>query len=303
MITGHPSKSRSESLSGIVYAILAFLIWGLSPIYWKALGPVPALEISLHRMVWSFFILIPLLFLLGRWPEFVAVLKNLRTLMILFLTASIIGGNWLLYIWAVNNALMLQASLGYYINPLVNVVLGMIFFRERLRRPQKFAVLMAAVGVLNLTIDYGEFPWVALILALTSASYGLIRKVAPVSSVVGLTLETLLLSLPAMAYLVYLNTQGAGSIFHMSLKIDLLLMGTALITAFPLLFFTLAARRIYLSTLGLLQYIAPSGIFLLAVFVFREPFSRAQVLTFLLIWTALIIFSVDSVINYRRHGR
>ena len=301
MLTRYQSKSGSESILGIVYAALAFLIWGLNPIYWKALSVVPALEISLHRMVWSFFILIPLLFLLGRWREFVMVLKNLRTLLILFFTASIIGGNMLLYIWAVNNELMLQTSLGYYINPLVNVVLGMVFLGERLRRPQILAVLMAAVGVLYLTIDYGEFPWVALTLAVTFGFYGLIRKVAPVSSVVGLAIETLLLSLPAVAYLIYLNTEGTGSIFRTSLKIDLLLIGTALMTTFPLLFFTLAARRIYLYTLGLLQYIQPSSVFLLAVFIFREPFSKAQLFTFILIWAALFIFSTDSVIYYRRN--
>jgi chloramphenicol-sensitive protein RarD len=303
MLTVHQSNSGSESLLGIVYAALAFLIWSLSPIYWKALDVVPALEISLHRMIWSFTFLIPLLILLGRWHEFMITLKNLRTLLILFITASIIGANWFLYIWAVNNDLMLQISLGYYINPLVNVVLGMVFLGERLRPLQILAVLMSAVGVLYLTIYYGEFPWVSLTLALAFGLYGLIHKVIPVSSLIGLTLETLLLSLPAAAYLIYLDIEGTGAIFRTSLKIDLLLIGTASMTALPLLFFILAARRIYLHTLGLLQYIQPSSVFLLAVFIFREPFSNAQLFTFIMIWAALLIFSADSVIYYLRNRR
>jgi chloramphenicol-sensitive protein RarD len=208
----------------------------------------------------------------------------------------------LLYIWAVNNDHLLQASLGYYINPLVNVVLGMVFLKERLRAPQILAVVLATAGVLYLTIYYGKFPWIALTLAVTFGLYGLIRKVAPVGSLVGLAVETLLLSIPALGYLFYLDSQGQGSIFRVSLKLDLLLMGCALVTAIPLLFFTLGARRLYLSTTGLLQYIAPSCMFILAVFLFREPFSSSQVVTFILIWTALALYSTDSVRYYRGKG-
>jgi len=257
------------------------------------------LEIILHRMVWSFFFLVPLIIIMRRWQEFIDVFKNHRTLLILLVTALIVGGNWLLYIWAVNNNYLLQASLGYYINPMVNVVLGMVFLKERLRRPQMLAVLLAFAGVLYLTISYGEFPWIALTLALSFGLYGLIRKVAPVGSLVGLTVETLLLSIPALIYLFYLDSRGAGTIFRVSLKLSLLLMGCALVTAIPLLFFTVGARRLYLSTLGLLQYIAPSCMFILAVFLYREPFSSAQVVTFIFIWTALAIYSTDSARYYR----
>ncbi|MGD9061443.1 MAG: EamA family transporter RarD, partial [Desulfobacterales bacterium] len=190
-----------DTLWGVIYAISAFLIWGISPIYWKALRSVPALEIILHRIVWSFFLLVPLIIIMRRWQEFIAVFKNLRTLLILLFTALIVGGNWLLYIWAVNSDHLLQASLGYYINPLVNVVLGMVFLKERLRAPQILAVVMATAGVLYLTLYYGEFPWIALTLAVSFGFYGLIRKVAPVGAVVGLTVETLLLSIPALIYL------------------------------------------------------------------------------------------------------
>ncbi len=294
--------TASDSLWGVIYAVAAFLIWGISPIYWKALRSVPAIEIILHRIVWSFFLLVPLIILMRRWQEFVAVIKNPRTLLILLFTGLIVGGNWLLYIWAVNNDHLLQASLGYYINPLVNVVLGMVFLKERLRTPQIVAVALATAGVLYLTIYFGVFPWIALTLAISFGFYGLIRKVAPVSSVVGLTVETLWLSIPALVYLVYLDRLGQGAIFRVSFKLDLMLMGCAVVTAFPLLFFTLGARRLYLSTLGLLQYIAPSCMFILAVFFYDEPFASAQVVTFILIWIALAIYSTDSVRYYRHNG-
>lgn len=296
------TQSDTDTLWGVIFAVSAFLIWGISPIYWKALRVVPALEIILHRIVWSFFLLVPLIIIMRRWQEFILVFKNLRTMLILLFTAIIVSGNWLLYIWAVNADHLLQASLGYYINPLVNVVLGVVFLKERLRPPQILAVILATAGVLYLTLSYGEFPWIALTLAVSFGLYGLIRKVAPVSSLVGLTVETLLLSIPALVYLFYLDCLGQGSIFRVSLKLDLMLMGCSVVTALPLLFFTLGARRLYLSTMGLLQYVAPSCMFVLAVFLFREPFENAQIVTFVLIWTALAIYSADSVRYYRHSG-
>lgn len=295
-----PSKSQSESIIGLIYAASAFLIWGLSPVYWKALDTVPALEITMHRVVWSFVFLLCLIIVQRRWGEFVGVLKNSRMLLTLLATAVIVSGNWLLYIWAVNNHYLLQASLGYYINPLVNVVLGMVFLRERLRKPQALAVLLATVGVLYLTISYGEFPWISLTLAFSFGFYGLIRKIAPVGPLVGLAVETMLLSLPALIFLFYLNSQEADTFLRVNYKLDLLLVGCAPLTAVPLLFFNLGAKRIFLSTLGLMQYIGPSGMFLLAVFFYNEAFSTAQIWTFVMIWTALGIYSTDSVIYYRR---
>jgi chloramphenicol-sensitive protein RarD len=241
-----------------------------------------------------------LILLQRRRHEFAGVLKNGRMLLTLFSTAILVSANWLLYIWAVNNNYMLQASLGYYINPLVNVVLGLLFLRERLRRPQILAVMLAAGGVLYLTIAYGELPWISLTLALSFGLYGLIRKVAPVGALVGLAVETMLLAPPAVIYLIYLNSQGVDTILRVSLKLDLLLIGCAPLTAAPLLFFTLGAKRLYLSTLGLMQYIGPSGMFLLAVFYYNEPFAANQVWTFAMIWAALVIYSTDSVIYYRR---
>lgn len=297
----NPDTSRSESLLGVIYAGAAFLIWGLAAVYWKELKSVPPLEIIAHRVAWSFFFLLPLIVLQRQWAEFVAILKNLRMLLILLTSALLVAANWLIYVWAVNNDHLLQASLGYYINPLVNVVLGMVFLKERLRPPQVIAVLLAAAGVLYLTVQYGQFPWISISLAMSFGLYGLIRKMAPVSSLVGLAVETLLLSLPAIGYLFFLDARGTGSVFCVSLNLDLLLIGCGPLTAIPLLFFTAGAKRLYLSTVGLMQYIGPSGMFLLAVFYYHEPFATAQVWTFVMIWSALAIYSTDSVIYFRRH--
>ena len=291
---------RKEPVLGVVYAGAAFLIWGLAAVYWKELKSIPPLEIIAHRVAWSFLFLLPLIVLQRKGAEFVAILKNPRMILILFSSAILVGANWLLYVWAVNNDHLLQASLGYYINPLVNVVLGMVFLKERLRTPQAIAVGLATSGVFYLTVQYGQFPWIALCLAMSFGLYGLIRKIAPASSLVGLAVETLLLSPPAIAYLIFLDIQGAGSVFRVSLNLDLMLMGCAPLTAVPLLFFTAGAKRLYLSTVGLMQYIGPSGMFLLAVFYYYEPFSNAQVWTFVMIWTALAIYSTDSVRFYRR---
>ena len=297
------SKARRETAAGVLYAGMAFFIWGISPVYWKAMQTVPAFEIVTHRVVWSFAFLIGLTLIQHRWDEFRCVLKTPRTLLILALTTLLVSGNWLLYIWAVNAGYMLQASLGYYINPLVNVLLGMVFLKERLRRPQTIAVLLACAAVVFRTVSYGELPWIALTLGFTFGLYGLIRKVAPVGSLVGLTVETLLLTVPGIVYLVTLEGQGAGALFHGSRALDALLIGTGVFTAVPLLFFNLGARRINLSTVGLMQYIAPSGMFLLAVFVYGEPFTVVQGWTFALIWAALALYSIDSLRAYRRPDR
>jgi chloramphenicol-sensitive protein RarD len=299
----HDSKRlRKESVSGVIYAGSAFLIWSLGPIYWKALDSVPPLEIILHRVVWAFIFLLVLIFIGRRWDELFRALKDLRILLMLSASAVILALNWWLYIWAINNDFVLQGSLGYYINPLINVVFGVLFLRERLRPVQVLAVLLAGVGVVYLTISYRSFPWIALALASSFGLYGLIRKVAPVGPLVGLSIETMLLTTPAAAYLIYLGAKGSGSFLRGSVRIDLLLLGTSVLTAVPLTFFTAGARRINLSTLGLLQYIAPTGMFLLAVFYFHEPFSKVQVWTFIMIWTALAIYSTDSVIYFRRRG-
>ena len=299
-----PSAERdsdgSEGLKGLAYAGSAFLIWGLSPIYWKTLASVPPFEIVLHRVLWSFFFVIPLVALQGKTGELVSVLKNPRSLLTLLATTLFVATNWLLFIWSVNNGLVLQASLGYYINPLFSVLLGVVFLRERLRRAQLLAVVVAGAGVLYLTLGLGRFPWVALTLAFTFGLYGLVRKITPVSALVGLTVETLLLLPPTLGYLGYLYGTGRGAFLRMGLSTDLLLMASALATALPLLLFTLGARRLSLSTLGFMQYMVPSCFFLFAVFVFREPISWVQIWTFVMIWSALAIYSADSVVFHRK---
>jgi chloramphenicol-sensitive protein RarD len=293
-------KSQQESLSGVAYASAAFFIWGLSPIYWKVLHNIPALEIIMHRTIWSFVFLLIILVFLRHGNEFTAAVKKRRTFLVLIPTTILLAFNWFIYIWAVNNEHILQASLGYFITPLVNVLLGMIFLRERLRPLQTVSLVLAGIGVLYLAVYYGKFPWIALSLAFAFGFYGLIRKVAPVSALVGLSLEILFLSGPALAYLIFLDSKDAGALFHIGIKMDLFLMGTAFLTAFPLLLFTLGTRRLNLSTVGFLQYIAPSCMFLLGVFLYNEPISRAQTMTFVLIWAALCLYSTDSVRYYRR---
>ncbi|RPJ71007.1 MAG: EamA family transporter RarD [Desulfobacteraceae bacterium] len=294
------ARARRQSVAGVFYAAGAFLTWGFSPIYWKAMQAVPAFEIVSHRVVWSFLFLAVLVGLQGRWPEFRSAVGSWRTLLVLGLTTLLVSANWVLYIWAVNAGYILQASLGYYINPLVNVLLGMVFLKERLRRPQVLAVLLACTAVVVRGVSFGQFPWIALTLGITFGLYGLIRKIAPVGSLVGLTLETLLLAPISLAFLVHLELQGSAALLHVGGWLDALLIGTGVFTAVPLLFFNLGARRINLSTLGLMQYLAPSGMFLLAVFAYGEPFSAMQGWTFGLIWTALAIYSIDSLRAFRR---
>ena len=290
----------TPALAGALFAFLAFLIWGLSPVYWKALHSVGAFEIILHRIIWSFVFLMPLVAARRQWSEFKAAVTTPKTLAILMATSLLVGGNWLIYIWAVNNGRVLQASLGYYINPLVNIVLGMVFLQERLRRAQAVAVGLATLGVLNLTVRYGVFPWVSLALAFSFGFYGLVRKVAAVGALVGLTVETLLLTAPAGLGVLYLYRTHTGAFLATDGPTDLLLMGTGILTATPLLLFNLGAKRITLATLGFIQYTAPTGMLLLGITLFGEPFTGIQAGTFGLIWSALAIYSWDTVRIHRR---
>lgn len=300
MQTPSSAGPRNETASGVLFGVSAFLIWGLSPIYWKLLQSVPAFEVILHRIVWSFLFLLPILLFQGRFGELKAALKRPRLLAILTGTAVLVAANWFLYIWAVTHDQVLQASLGYYINPLVNVLLGFVFLGERLRPRQIAAVSLAAGGVLFLTVSLGVFPWVSLALAFSFGLYGLIRKVAAVGSLVGLTLETLVLTVPATLLLTRMTLDGSGAFLNRAPIMDLKLIGAALVTGLPLLLFTRAARRVTLATLGFLQYLAPTCMFLLGVLVYHEPFPPERLVTFAAIWTALGLYSADSLSAYRR---
>lgn len=296
--TRHPEAPR-----GFTAALGAFLLWGLLPIYWKSVQSVAPLEILCHRIVWSLAFIAVILTFKGRWAETFAPLRSPRNLGILVLSSLCIGGNWLLYIWSVNNNHVLETSLGYYINPLVNILLGFVFFRERLTRMQCVAITLAVAGVLNSIISYGELPWISLVLAVTFAFYGLLRKIAAVESLPGLFLETLVLTPAALAYIIHLQAIGASGFLAGDLRVDLLLVGAGIATATPLIGFAFGARRLQLTTLGILQYTAPSIAFLLGVFLYGEPFTSSHLVTFGLIWAALAVYTADSVRTIRKQRR
>jgi chloramphenicol-sensitive protein RarD len=297
------TKKDYASVFGVVSGISAYLIWGLSPVYWKELQVVTAFEIIVHRIVWSFLFLLILVIVRKQFGQLIAIIKSPRIMLLLVITSLFVSSNWLVYIWSVNHGFIVQASLGYYINPLVNILLGMIFLKERLRRLQILAVGLAFCGVLFLTVFYRAFPWVSLTLAFTFGLYALIRKTAAVGALIGLTMETLLLSIPALIYLVYLKQAGQGAFGQIDGKVDLMLAGTALVTAIPLLLFNLAGKRLMLATLGFLQYLAPTCMLAIGVVVWGNVLVPAQLISFLFIWVALALYSVDSVYSYRINHR
>ncbi|HXQ41871.1 MAG TPA: EamA family transporter RarD [Candidatus Udaeobacter sp.] len=273
---------------GLAYALAAFGAWGMNPLYFKAVAAVPSIEIVGHRVLWSMVFVAALVQRGRQWPQVMAALSHKRSLVMLAASGAIVGLNWLLYIHAVESGQVLESSLGYYMNPLANVLLGRVFFGERLNRPQMAAVLLATAGVLNLALAYGRVPWLGLSLAGTFAVYGLLRKVATVESVPGLFIETLLLSPLALMLLLSIH----GSFGHVDRAMDLLLILSGPVTALPLTWFTHAARRLSLAVLGFCQYLSPTGQFLLAIFVFGEHFGPAHYVTFACIWTAVLIFTV-----------
>lgn len=283
---------------GLFAAAAAYLIWGLFPIYWKLLQAVPAPQIMAHRIVWC-------LAFVAVWlavRDGFSWLRELspRLLGLLATSALLIALNWWLYIWAVNAGHIVETSLGYFINPLVSVLMGVLILRERLNRAQWLAVAIAASGVLWLTWQAGRLPWIALALALSFGSYGLIRKIAVVPSVRGLAVESGLLFIPALVYLLWSESHGSGSFGHVSTRIDALLVVAGLVTALPLVLFAIGARRIPLSMVGLLQYLAPSLQLACGVFLFGEPFSQSQSLGFGCIWLALGVYAADGLWRARR---
>ena len=280
------------SHSGILYGIAAYSSWGIIPLYFKTVASVPPVEVLAHRAVWSFVLLAVLVALLRRWRELWRELHSRKLLLMLTLSTLFIAANWLTFIYAVTTGQVLQASLGYFINPLVNVLLGVMFLHERLRPRQTLSIGLALVGVLVLTAMAGAVPWVALALAFTFALYALMRKLMPVDGLMSLAVETLIMAPLALVYLGYLAAAtGHGPLGLRTLG---LLMLSGPITTVPLLFFGAAARRLRLSTMGILQYLSPTLQFLLAVLAFGEPFSAAQLLSFACIWMAIIIYATDS---------
>jgi chloramphenicol-sensitive protein RarD len=288
-----------EGRRGVLFAAGAYLLWGLLPVYWKTLQSVPAGEILAHRMVWSLGVVGVLLASRRRWGWIGAALRNRRTLLTFTASALLLSLNWFLYIWAVNADHVVETSLGYFINPLVNVVLGMVFLRERLRPAQVAAVLIAAAGVLYLTVNHGRLPWIALGLAFSFGFYGLLRKTAALSSLEGLALETVILFLPALLYLLHLEGEGRAAFGHAGVATTLLLAFAGAATAVPLLLFAGGARRISMTVLGVLQYIAPTLQLMLGVFVYGESLTAARLLGFCFVWVALLVFAGEGMMRRR----
>lgn len=278
----------------MILGLAAYAAWGVMPLYFKAMAHVRPTEIVAHRILWSLIILTAVASLWKRWPQVRAALSAPRVAGTMLLTATLIGINWLVYIYAVVSGHVLEGSLGYYLNPLVNVLLGVAFLKERLTRVQAGAVALAGVAVAILAFGAGSGLWISLVLAASFASYGFVRKVAPVEAVEGLYLETLFLAPVALAWVGWLAAHGEGS-FLVDRRTDILLVLGGAVTAIPLLLFTAAAKRLPYSTLGFLQYVAPTIQFAIAVEVYGEPLTRAHLVCFALIWTALVVFVLEGV--------
>ncbi|MEZ4363879.1 MAG: EamA family transporter RarD [Kofleriaceae bacterium] len=284
----HPARR------GIVYGVLAYGLWGIVPVFWKQLGSVPPLELLGHRVVWGLLTLLALSLVSGRWGALRAAVRDRRVRRSMLVSSVLLTINWGIFVYAVSANRMVDASMGYFINPLVSVALGVLALGERLRRPQQLALGLAALGVCTLTVQRGAPPYLALVLAGSFGFYGLVRKTARVDSLAGTALETALMTPLALLLLGALAARGGGALGHAPLRVELLLLATGVVTTVPLLLFTAAARRLPLTTVGFLQYLAPTGQLLLAVGVYGEPFDGATLLAFGLIWLGLAVFSLDA---------
>lgn len=292
----------SEQRRGLVFGVSAYLLWGLFPLYWGLLEPSGPLEILAHRIVWSLVFVLGVLAVLRRWTWLRSLPARRRSLGLLVVAAVLLGANWYVYIYGVNSGQVVETSLGYFINPLVAILLGVVVLRERLRTTQWTALGLGALAVAVLAVDYGRLPWIAIVLAFSFGTYGLLKKVVGAPAVEGLAVESAALVLPAVAYLVWLTASGDAAFGHVSVGHTVLMVGAGVTTAIPLLFFAGAANRVPLSTLGVLQYLAPVLQFLIGVFVFAEDMPAARWAGFGLVWVALAVFTVDGVRHHRRES-
>ncbi|MBH3072309.1 EamA family transporter RarD [Serratia marcescens] len=289
-----------QTRQGIFFALAAYFMWGIAPAYFKLIQQVSADEILTHRIIWSFFFMLALISLGRNWPKVRAACQNRKRLLLLAVTALLIGGNWLLFIWAVNNHHMLEASLGYFINPLVNVLLGMLFLGERFRRMQWVAVALAFTGVLVQLWQFGSLPIIGLGLAFSFAFYGLLRKKIAIDAQTGMLIETLWLLPVAAGYLFLFADSPTSHLSANPWSLNLLLVAAGIVTTVPLLCFTAAATRLRLSTLGFFQYLGPTLMFLLAVTFYGETVGQDKLVTFGFIWAALILFTLDALYTQRK---
>ena len=291
-------SQNTEAQIGIGYALLAFSAWGFIPIYWKLLNTVPSMEILTHRMVWSVFFLLGLLAVQKRLGEFRELFHSPKYIFMLLGTATLLGANWFVYIYGVNTNQVIETSLGYFISPLLVILLGAVFLRERLNIWQVVAVGFAALGVLNFIWNFGSLPWIALSLAFTFSFYGLFRKMTPVKPLVGLLMETALLTPLAVVLIAFWEIDGTGH-FGTTWMTDFLLFGGGVVTSLPLLWFINSGKRLHYSTIGFFQYLTPSIQLAIGVYLYNETFTTTHVVTFGLIWTGLIIYSINTIQTYQ----
>lgn len=288
----------SDHKKGLLYGLLCYTIWGLFPLYWRMIDHVDSIEILAHRMLWSGVFMVTL-FIGIRHLRLRNHIKKRSQYLMLLVTGTLITFNWGLYIWAINHGYILQSSLGYYINPLVNVLLGYVFLHERLNRAQTIALILAFAGVLYFTIDYGHFPFISLALAFSFGIYGLLKKKMGLNATAALTVETIWMMPAALIYITFIAVEGNSALNTFDWFTLLLLLLAGAVTAIPLLLYGKAAERITLTALGFLQYVSPTGQFLIGIFVYQEPFTTAHIVCFSLIWTGLIIFTIDTIRTIR----
>lgn len=285
--------------TGVIFALAAYVMWGIAPMYFKLLSSIPAIEIVMHRIIWSALLLCLLLLVLKKFNQVIIAIRNPKVMIILTISGLLLALNWLVFIWAVNNNHLLEASLGYFINPLLNVFLARFFLQETLTRLQFLAVLIALTGVIFLIISHGQLPWVALALASTFGIYGLLRKKVAVESMPGLMIESSIMLPFALLYWVFMEPLSGNMLIN-TIDLNIKLMLAGVVTTAPLLCFIAAAKRIRFTTLGFFQYVGPSLMFLLAVLYYKEPLDVVRVVTFLFVWTGLLIYIYDSLRIYRQ---
>lgn len=288
-------EQQKRTYSGVLFAGGSYFLWGVFPLFWKELQGVDASELIAHRVVWSLFFVLALSYFAGSWDAVKEAFRSSRLVGLHLLSGALLTLNWLVYVWGVNNGRVLEMSLGYFLVPLINVALGSLLLRERLKPVQWVAITLTATGILFQFTDLRNFPWAALTIAVTWGFYGLMRKRSPLDSIAGLAVETTLFTPLAGAYLVWKAGRGLGALGHSDLRVTLLVLATGVVTAIPLIFFAAGARRLRFTTLGLLQYLSPSMTFLLGAFLYREALTGGKIVSFVLIWLALAVYSLDGL--------
>lgn len=287
---------------GLIYAFSAYIWWGFIPIFWKQLDHISSAEIVMHRMVWSCLLVFVLIVIMRQWGEFKRIFSQPKVLLRLFIASALVSLNWGVFIWAVNNGHLVETSMGYFINPLINVLFGVLFFAESLRKGQIFSLSIALLGVLYLVFAFGSFPWISFVLAITFALYSVVKKSISVPATHGMAIETLFFVVPALVYLSYIEFNGTAQFLVSDYNTGMLILG-GLFTLIPLLLFAAAAKRVTMTVLGMAQYVGPSLQLLIGVVIYDEPFGSERMIAFGLIWFALAVYSVDQILYQKKTRR